>query len=236
MGKGKLIVLEGIDGSGKGTQLKQITKYFDDSNITYVHEHFPKYGHNIFSETIAKFLRGEFGGIDDVDPYFVANIYAMDRYLYLPTLLKQLEENEVVLLDRYVFSNMAFQGAKFKLDGQSLDIKKWISDFEFKFLKLPYPDLTIFLDVPIDVIWERLARKREGDDRKYLKGKEDIHEADLGFQSRVRDNYLYLKHYTNYKIIPCAEVSGDLGGQHWYVLKPEDLFESYKNYIKDGLL
>jgi dTMP kinase len=222
--RGKLIVLEGTDGAGKSTQLNLIKKYLEGANLKYDFLHFPKYGHNEFSEVIAKFLRGEFGGVDDVDPYFVANIYAMDRYLYLPELLQKLEDNDVVLLDRYVFSNLAFQGAKLNDGGK---IQKWIKDFEFGFLGLPYPNLTLFLDVPIEVVKERL-KDREGEDRDYLKGLPDVHESDIPFQSIVRNVYLNLKLEQNYHIIPCAEPLMD---GSWDVYPSEKLFESYKSLI-----
>ena len=157
----KLIVLEGTDGAGKSTQTDKVKAYLEANNLKYEYFHFPMYGHNEFSEVIAKFLRGEFGGVDDVDPYFVANIYGMDRFMFLPELERAISENDVVLLDRYVFSNLAYQGAKY--DGIESDkIKNWIHGFEFGFLKLPYPDLNIFFDVPIDVVKERLEAKREG--------------------------------------------------------------------------
>jgi len=224
--KGKLIVLEGTDGSGKSTQLELIKKYFETSNLKYDFLHFPKYGHNEFSEVIAKFLRGEFGGVDDVDPYFVANIYAMDRYLYLPELLQKLEDNDVVLLDRYVFSNIAFQAAKIADPLKSANIQTWISDFEFEFNELPYPDLTIFLDVPIYIIAERL-KERENEDRDYLKGLPDIHESDLPFQAKVRDIYLSLENTKNYHIIKCIKEFYD---QH-RIIPPEELFDTYKKLI-----
>ena len=227
----KLIVLEGTDGAGKSTQVEKVKNYFNLNSLKYEFFHFPMYGHNEFSEVIAKFLRGEFGGIDDVDPYFVANIYGMDRFMFLPELKKAIEENDVVLLDRYVFSNLAYQGAK-KEGYESDVIKNWIHQFEFSFLKLPYPDLNIFFDVPMDVVKERLESKREGGDRDYLQGKQDIHEADLDFQSRVRDNYLGLVGAMSYKIIPCAIRSGDMGGETgWHVLSPDILFENYKKYL-----
>ena len=196
------------------------------------------YGHNQFSDMISRFLRGEFGTIDEVDPLFVANIYAMDRFRFLPEMEKALEENDVVVLDRYIYSNIAYQGAKYPKESEDNKIiREWIHEFEFNFLNLPYPDLNIFFDVPIEIIKKRLEEKREGEDRNYLKGKQDIHEADLDFQRRVRDNYiLSMEGAINCKIIPCAEISGDFGGQHWYVLKPQDLFESYKKYLDFVLL
>jgi len=229
---GKLIVLEGTDGAGKSTQLELIKKYLTEKNLKFDFLHFPKYGHNEFSEVIAKFLRGEFGGIDDVDPYFAANIYAMDRYMYKPELLQQLEDNDVVLLDRYVFSNLAFQSAKYEDKGKAAYIQNWINDFEFEFLELPYPDLTIFLDVPIEIVERRLKQRNEEEDRDYLQGKQDIHEADLNFQSKVRDSYLSLEHAKNYHIIRCAE--GTYAG--WgRVFPPDELFNSYKGLLDKKL-
>jgi len=226
----KLIVLEGTDGSGKSTQVELVKKYLQDHSLKFKFFHFPMYGHNEFSEVIAKFLRGEFGGVDDVDPYFVANIYAMDRFMFLPELQAAIEENDVVLLDRYVFSNLAYQGAKLELGASEL-IKNWIYEFEFKFLKLPYPDLSLFFDVPIEVVKERLENKREGNDRDYLQGKQDIHEADLGFQSRVRDNYLSLVGSVNYQIVQCATQVGEFQNIQWFVFPPEELFKFYKKSL-----
>jgi len=226
----KLIVLEGTDGSGKSTQVELVKKYLQERSLKFQFFHFPMYGHNEFSEVIAKFLRGEFGGVDDVDPYFVANIYAMDRFMFLPDLQKAIDENDVVLLDRYVFSNLAYQGAKY--EGEEREkIKNWIYEFEFKFLKLPYPDLSVFFDVPMDVVTKRLENKREGNDRDYLQGKQDIHEADLGFQSRVRDNYLSLVGSVNYQIIGCATQLGDSKDHQWFVYPPEELFKFYRKAL-----
>lgn len=234
MKKSKILVLEGIDGAGKSTQIKFIKEYFESKNLVVKHLHFPMYGHNEFSEVIAKFLRGEFGNIDEVNPLFVSNIYAMDRYLFLPELMEIINSCDILLLDRYVFSNIAFQCAKLKDEIGDFLIKNWILKFEFDFLKLPYPDLTLFLDVPIDITKNRL-KNREKDDRDYLQGKKDIHEADLTFQEKVRKIYLSLKGQPNYHIIKCAEVSGDFGDTHWNVYSPEYLFETYKNKLKNLL-
>jgi dTMP kinase len=152
----------------------------------------------------------------------------------LPELEKAIEENDVVLLDRYVFSNLAYQGAKYKDEIESAKIKNWIHQLEFGFLKLPYPDLNIFFDVPMEIVEERLGNKRVGQDREYLQGKKDIHEADLGFQSKVRDNYLGLVGATNYEIVSCARVllTANIDGSTDYqVLSPDDLFETYKSHL-----
>ncbi len=225
---GKLIVLEGLDASGKSTQVKKIKEYFNKNKITYEHFHFPMYGHNQFSSAIEKILRGEFGGLNQLDPYFIATCYAMDRFMFKPELEKALEENDVVFLDRYVFSNIAYQCAKCSSDNDKKVLSDWIWDFEFRFLQLPYPQLILFLDVPIDVIKERLSEKREGGDRNYLNGKQDIHEASIQFQGDVRDQYLNLKNSMNYAIINCRIKSKEPGIN---LLNPNDVFENYIEYL-----
>jgi len=225
MHKGKLLVLCALDSGGKGTQLKLIQTYLSDLNISFKSYHLPTYQHNYFSEIIAKYLRGELGKLDDVDPLFVATMFAMDRLRFLPDLEKMLKENTVVILDRYIFSNVAYQGAKFKTLEESEHIREWIKKFEFDFLKLPYPDLNLFFDVPIDVIKERLEKERKGEDRAYLNGKQDIHEADIEFQDRVRQNFLEeMYHSRNCKIVRCSSE-----------MTPEYVFSSYKKYLNKFL-
>lgn len=230
----KLLVLEGTDGAGKGTQSELVKEYLKDNNKSFKFFHFPMYGHNKFSEMIARFLRGEFGSIEEVSPYFVANLYAMDRFMFLPELKKAMDENYVVLLDRYVYSNIAYQGAKYPIDSdENKDIRRWIYQFEFGFLKLPKPDLNIFFDVPIEIIEKRLKNNREGSDRNYLNGQKDIHEEDINFQKRVRANYIESMSndpsWDNHcKIISCIDNQNNL-------FNPSDLFNSYKKYIDEIL-
>ena len=146
-------------------------------------------------------------------------MYALNRFQYLPTLQKQLNENDVVLLDRYVFSNMAYSAAKYNAEAQSQIIMDWINEFEFGFLELPYPDLTVFFDVPVKELKKRLKNIREGDDRKYLNGKIDIHEDNIDYQIAVRKNYLALKDYQSYVIIDTQ------------VMSPEEIFNKYKKHL-----
>jgi len=230
---GKLIVLEGTDSSGKSTQIELIKEYFQENNIRYTSLHFPLYEKTVAGKVISAYLRGEYGNIDEVDPIFVANIYAMDRFLYLPELKKYLEDFEVVLLDRYVFSNMAFQGAKFDTETQSSIMRDWINEFEFGFLELPYPDLNIFFDVPIDIIKNRLEKEREGDDRKYLEGKIDIHETNIDFQEKVRNNYLALRNYENFIVVPCVSCDPN---DDFAPYTPEGVFKQYKEQLNRVLI
>jgi len=233
MNRGKLIVLESTDGGGKGTQSELIGKYLTDNNLKYKYIHFPAYEHNQFSDIISRFLRGEFGQIKDVDPLFVANMYAMDRFRFLPELELALSNYDVVLLDRYVFSNIAYQCAKFDDEIEIEKMSNWITDFEFGFLNLPYPDLNIFLNVPTKITKERLESKREGSDREYLNGKEDIHERDIDFQEKVRNMYIKAMEGTaNCKIIDCALMENVEGKNKLKILTPEEVFNLYEKYLE----
>lgn len=190
-----LIVLTGNDGAGKSTQIKYLIDHYKDLSMSVSSIHFPVYGHNQFSQLITSFLKGEFG--QDPDPYFIANIYAMDRFMYKGELQKLIRDNDIVILDRYVICNVAFQCAKISDIKKRNELRDWILKFEYEFLKLPIPDLELFIDVPIDVIKERLSNTRIGNDREYLDGGKDIHEDDITLQMNVRDNYLDLSKKNN---------------------------------------
>lgn len=234
---GKLIVLEGGDGAGKSTQIELIKQYLENNRKTYKFLHFPKYGDNEFSEVISKFLRGEFGDSNKVNPYFVANIFAMDQFLFKPKLEQYLEEYDVVLLDRYAFSNIAYQASKYEIKSKGAnEMVEWILDFQFKFLSMPYPDLTLYLDIPIEIAKERLATRAENDNRDYLKGKKDIHEADMELQERVHYNYKELvDNRMDCHLVKSAELSADFGDTHWFVYSPDFIFSSYKPLLNETL-
>ena len=157
-----LVVIEGLDGSGKSTQVKRLRSYLESrtDNLEYIH--FPRYDSPVYGELIGKFLRGGFGSIDSVHPQ----------------------------LDRYVYSNIAYQCAKIDDPQEREALRKWIFDTEYGQFGLPKPDLNIFLDVPIGFVEKKLEAGRKGDDREYLEGKTDIHEADIEFQKRVREVYV----------------------------------------------
>jgi len=101
-----------------------------------------------------------------------------------------LDKGEFVILDRYVYSNIAFQCAKAKGAVEAEMIREWILDTEFRKFAIPEPDLNLFLDVPLKFVDKKLNESREGEEREYLKGKKDIHESSITFQEKVRDIYV----------------------------------------------
>ena len=184
-----LVVLEGLDGAGKSTQVKKLRQYLEEvfGNLEYIH--FPRYDAPVYGELISRFLRGDFGSNEAVHPQLVALLFAEDRHGAAPEMKRTLQAGGTVLLDRYVYSNIAYQCAKLKSTEEADDLREWIFNTEYGQFDLPVPDLNIFLDVPIDFVEEKLRNARGGDDRNYLEGAQDIHEADIEFQKRVRSIY-----------------------------------------------
>ncbi|MFP4365868.1 MAG: dTMP kinase [Bacteroidales bacterium] len=220
------LVLEGLDGSGKSTQNRLLRRYLDKNNIKYKYLHFPRTGTGIFGELIAMFLRGELGEIGEVNPYLVSLIYAADREDAKKMLQAWLSDGYLVLVDRYVMSNVAFQCAKLKTDREKKQLKDWIFHLEYTRYGIPRPDLNIFLDVPFEFTREKLTSGRSGDERDYLKGNMDIHEADLEFQQKVRQIYLdESKKENTLKLVSCHD-------EQMRMLKPEEIFQKIIGLLK----
>lgn len=184
-----LIVLEGLDGAGKSTQLKMVTAYLSSLGRQVEYLHFPRYDAPVYGELIGKFLRGDFGAIDQVHPQLVALLFAEDRRDAASLIRHWMEQGHVVVLDRYVYSNIAFQCAKLQDRAEAAALRDWTFDLEYNRYGIPKPTLNLFLDVPISFVDAKLKRNRQGDNREYLEGKADIHEADIAFQVRVREIY-----------------------------------------------
>ena len=184
-----LIVLEGLDGAGKSTQVRKLKEYLTERCGELEYIHFPRYDAPVYGDLISRFLRGDFGANDAVHPQLVALLFAEDRHGAAPLIREALEEGKTVLLDRYVYSNIAYQCAKLKDMVARKRLREWIFNTEYKEFGIPRPDLNLFLDVPLSFVEEQLKAQREGSDRDYLQGGKDIHEQDIRFQERVRDMY-----------------------------------------------
>jgi len=208
------IVIEGLDGAGKSTQLELLAQLYSSQGTDCEALHFPRTDSPFFGELIARFLRGELGALNEVDPYVVAMLYAGDRRDAASILQGWLDNGKTILLDRYVYSNIAFQCAKLSNPDEQKRLRDWIYDLEFNYFGIPKPTLNIFLDVPFDFTISRLQNQRTGTDRDYLKGNVDIHEEDLSFQERVRQVYLKQPNYdSNFVVIPCADQQGAMSSK-----------------------
>lgn len=215
----KLFVIEGLDGAGKSTQIKLLKDYFSKKGYNCEYIHFPRTETPFFGELIARFLRGEFGKLDDVDPYLVAMLYAGDRKDASEVISSWLTEGKIVLLDRYTYSNIAYQCAKLQDQSSQDKLMNWILSLEFKHYAIPEPDLNIFLDVPFAFTEKNLTITRTGNDRNYLNGTKDIHEESILFQKKVRDVYLRVSRSdTRLAVIDCSNNNGAM-------LTPSGIFD-----------
>jgi len=222
----KFVNIEGLDGSGKSTQIKLLKNYFEENNINYKYMHFPRTDSPIYGELIAKFLRGELGKMESVDPYLIALIYAGDRNDTKSQINEWLKQDYLVLIDRYVFSNIAFQCAKLNDNKEINKLSDWIKYLEYEYFKIPKPDIEIFLDVPSEFTKLNLSKNREGIDREYLQGKQDIHEKNITFQERVREIYLNeVEKEDNFHKIECYN-------ENEKIYKPEAIKQRILDYIK----
>ena len=205
------IVLEGLDGAGKSTQIKRLRQLFADRGIESEYVHFPRFDSPVYGELIARFLRGELGSIESVDPYIVALLFAGDRADMAPRIAQWQAEGKVVIVDRYVHSNIGYQCAKIADAEGRKRLKEWILSTEYGYFNIPRPDISLFLDVPFAFTAKSLAEQRSGDDRAYLNGASDIHESSLDLQRTVRQVYLdaALSDQT-LKVIDCSNAEGGM--------------------------
>jgi thymidylate kinase len=215
----KLFVIEGVDGAGKSTQIKLLRDFFLKKGFNCEYLHFPRTETPYFGELIARFLRGEFGSLNDVDPYLVAMLYAGDRKDASNLISNWLSEEKIVLLDRYTYSNIAYQCAKLQDVSSQNKLMHWILSLEFNHFAIPMPDLNIFLDVPFAFAENNLTKTRTGNDRNYLNGTRDIHEENMIFQKKVRDIYLRVSESDDHlAVINCSDNNGAM-------LTPSEIFD-----------
>lgn len=220
------IVLEGLDGAGKSTQIKLLRQMVEASGRECEYLHFPRFDAPIYGDMIARFLRGEFGSVEQVNPYLVALLYAGDRADAAQQINKWLSEGKCVIVDRYVYSNVGYQCAKVENEEERERLKEWIYRTEFEEFKIPRPTLSLFLDVPFGFTEAKLTSQREGDDRNYLGGAQDIHEKSLDLQRKVREVYLEAAtREADFRVVDCSNEQGGMA-------LPEEIFARVAEQIK----
>ena len=197
---GKLIVIEGTDGSGKSTQFRLLSQHLEGDGVAFKHIVFPRYDQES-SALIRMYLGGEFGDKPaDVNAYAASSFYAVDRFAsYKMDWGKFYEDGGVVLSDRYTTSNAVHQTSKEKEENREAFLG-WLYDFEYNKLGLPRPDLTIYLDVPTDFT-EKLLRHRE----QNTNTKADIHEKDMQYLATCRQTGRQAAQFYNWTVINCVK-------------------------------
>ena len=220
--KGKLIVIDGGDGSGKTTQAQLLVEHLKKQGLPVKYVDFPQYYHSFHGKTVAKFLRGEFGSLDEVSPYLASLAYALDRATMRREMEDFLGKGGYIVANRYATSSLAHQGAKFSDKNEREEFLKWLYELEYKVHRIPKENVVIYLHVPWQIGLE-LTKKRG--EQKYLKGKADIAEKDK--KHRVASEKMYLeltKKYRHWKMVECV-VEGKL-------LSKSDIFDKVLTLVR----
>jgi dTMP kinase len=198
--RGKLIALEGIDGSGKGTQLDLLARALEARNLPVFRISFPRY-ESFYGQLVARYLNGEFGALEAVDPHLSALIYAGDRLEAKPEIEAALAGGKIVLADRYIGSNMAHQSARVAPEERE-EFFAWLKHLEYQLYGLPAEDLVIYLRVPFEEAHRLVGLKAA---RDYTKLKRDIQEADIKHLEQTGIIYDRLATEANWVRIDCVE-------------------------------
>lgn len=196
----KLIIIEGLDGSGKSTQVALLQKYFDEHGIAYKKIKLPDYD-SPSSTLVNMYLGGEFGkSADDVNAYAAGAFYAVDRFAsYKLNWGKDYENGTVILADRYATSNSIYQMEKISEDKWN-EYLEWSADFEYEKIGIPKPDAVIYLDMPVDISQKLMTNRYNGDEAK-----KDVHEVDVEFLKKCRKSALYAAEKQGWKIVSCSD-------------------------------
>ena len=196
---GKLIVIEGTDGSGKSTQFRMMSEHLEKDGVAFKHIVFPRYKEES-SALIRMYLGGQFGDKpSDVNAYAASSFYAVDRYASYKMDWGQWYENGgLVISDRYTTSNAVHQASK-ETGKARENYLKWLYEFEYDQLALPRPDLVIYLDVPTDFT-EKMLRGREA----ATNTKADIHEKDMQYLATCRQSGREAAAYYGWTVIQCV--------------------------------
>jgi len=203
--RGKFIVLEGIDGSGKRTQLEMLSRALAERAICCEEVSFPNYS-GFFGKLVARFLNGDFGPLESVDPHFSALLYAGDRFESKPKMTPALEGGKVLLADRYIGSNLAHQGARVA-PGERGEFLRWLRELEYQIYGLPAEDLVVYLRVPVEEAHRLIGEKSA---REYTSRRRDLQEASLTHLSAAAEVYDQLATQPNWMRLECTDAAGSL--------------------------
>lgn len=201
MEKGKLIVFEGAcDGIGKSTQLNLLRNRIEIDGEVVISHHFPTYG-TYHGAPVEKYLSGDLGKIEDLNPYFINSLYAVDRGCAWYSNLKSLyEEGKILLFDRYTTSSLLYQAAKIKDIEEKKRFLDFVEDFEYNKLGIKKPDRVIFLYTPFDMATKLRDARKDNDGIL-----NDLHERDIDYMKEVYDNAMFVAEYLSWDMIKCND-------------------------------
>ncbi|WP_437192878.1 thymidylate kinase [Planctomicrobium sp. SH527] len=201
-----LIAIEGIDGAGKGTQAALLQKRLIAAGYRSELLSFPRYQSTFFGARIGDFLNGKFGTLEQLPPFLVSLLFAGDRFESRGTLTEAQHRNDIVVLDRYVASNIGHQAAKAPASERT-QLREWIEHIEYGIFGLPKPGLVVLLDIPVETS-QQLIRKKQA--RSYTDQVTDLQESDTVYLSAVREVYLALAEKSPDWVVVPVTTNGEL--------------------------
>lgn len=196
--KGKIIVIEGLDGSGKSTQIEYLKNKLSGQNVCQIK--LPDYDSDS-SALVKMYLRGDFGKKpEDVNAYAASAFYAVDRYANFKMKWKDnYDRGDIIISDRYTTSNAYHQATKISKEDRA-EFFYWLEDFEYGLMGIPEPDAVIFLDMPIEISQKMMSKRYEGDESK-----KDIHESNLDYLYKCREAALDAAREMGWFVVQCSD-------------------------------
>lgn len=227
MEKGKLIVLDGTDGSGKATQTKLLFEKLKQDGLEVEYISFPRYGKGS-ATLVGDYLSGKFGKPDEVKPEVASIFYACDRYVASFKMKEWLTQGKLVICDRYVSANMGHQAGKIEDSEKRDKFLEWLDHLEFEIFEIPRPDINFLLDMPTEVGQKLSAEKWTPD---YVQGgKRDLHESDINHLKHSKKAYNHVAEKFKWKIIKCAP-DGTINS----LKTPEQIHQEIRHHLSEKL-
>jgi dTMP kinase len=228
MKKGKFIVIDGTDGSGKATQVKLLAERLKKEGKKVEIVDFPEYYDNFFGKFIGHCLSEQYYNWLKVHPKIASVVYAADRFESKEKIEGFLKKGYVVIANRYVSANQIHQGGKIASAKKRADFIKWLDEMEYGIFKIPRPDITLYLSLPIPIVLKLIGERDGKMKREYLKKKKDVHENDVNFLINSRKSAMWLVNkIPNFYKIDCS-MKGD-------ILSRESIHEKVYREVKKVL-
>ncbi len=204
--RGKLIVIDGTDSSGKATQVKLLVQSLKNEGLRVKILDFPEYYKNFFGKFIGHCLSEQYYNFVKVHPKIASVLYAADRSESKDKIKKWLSEGNIVIANRYASANQIHQGGKIANIKKRESFLKWLAEMEYEVFKIPRPDVVFYLSVPIPVVLKLIKERNKNSSRNYLGKKKDVHEKDVNFLENSRKTALWLaKTQKGWIKIECAK-------------------------------
>lgn len=223
--RGKLIVLEGIDGSGKHTQLEMLARAMRERGVAHTTIDFPRYD-GFFGKMVARYLNGDFGTLAEVDAHFSALLFAGDRLENKKHLESLLNEGRLVLADRYIASNLAHQGARVARR-KTNEFLRWLERLEYEVYGLPREDLVIYLRLPAVQAQKMVSKKNA---RSYTRRRRDLQEANLAHLKTAAGIFERLARQRNWSTVECV------AGRKSELRSPDDIHRDVMAVLQSRVL